>query len=107
MGFRHVAAGLVLGLAVVFATLSGARAETRTLKLYFVHTKERAEITFKKDGRYIKSGLDQLNRFLRDWRRGESTNMDPRLMDLLDSLTRGKSAQSIVDPHRLLEQGAH
>ena len=96
MGFRHVAAGLVLGLAVVFATLSGARAETRTLKLYFVHTKERAEITFKKDGRYIKSGLDQLNRFLRDWRRGESTNMDPRLMDLLWEVYRASGSREYI-----------
>ena len=36
---------------------------------------------------------------------------ETRLMELLDSLTRGltrgKSAQSIVDPHRLLEQGAN
>lgn len=32
---------------------------------------------------------------------------ESRLMELLDSLTRGKSDQSIVDPHRLLEQGAN
>jgi hypothetical protein len=32
---------------------------------------------------------------------------EARLMELLDSLTRGKSTQSIVDPHRLLEQGAN
>ena len=32
---------------------------------------------------------------------------EARLMEMLDSLTRGKSAQSIVDPHRLLEQGAN
>src|SRR4029077_12658603 len=32
---------------------------------------------------------------------------EARLMKLLDSLTRGKSAQSIVDPHRLLERGAY
>jgi hypothetical protein len=32
---------------------------------------------------------------------------EARLMELLDSLTRGKSAQSILDPHRLLEQGAN
>ena len=29
---------------------------------------------------------------------------EARLMELLDSLTRGKSAQSIVDPHRALEE---
>ena len=41
---------------------------------------------------------------------GESPMCDSyetRLMELLDSLTGGKSAQSIVDPHRLLEQGAN
>ena len=32
---------------------------------------------------------------------------EARLMELLDSLTRRESTQSIVDPHRLLEQGAH
>ena len=32
---------------------------------------------------------------------------EARLMKLLDSLTRRGSTQSIVDPHRLLEQGAH
>jgi hypothetical protein len=41
---------------------------------------------------------------------GESPMCDSyetRLMELLDRLTRRKSAQSIVDPHRLLEQGAN
>src|SRR5262245_17007462 len=32
---------------------------------------------------------------------------EARLMELLDSLRRRESTQSIVDPHRLLEQGAH
>jgi hypothetical protein len=32
---------------------------------------------------------------------------EARLLKLLDSLTRRKSTQPIVDPHRLLEQGAH
>jgi hypothetical protein len=32
---------------------------------------------------------------------------ETRLMKLLDGLTRGKSSHSIMDPHRLLEQGAH
>lgn len=60
-----------------------ASAETRSLKLYYVHTGERAEITFKKDGRYLKDGLQKLNVFLRDWRRNEPTKMDPRLFDLV------------------------
>ena len=60
-----------------------ASAETRSLKLYFLHTGERAEITFKKNGKYIDSGLKKINRFLRDWRRNEPTKMDPRLLDLI------------------------
>jgi hypothetical protein len=32
---------------------------------------------------------------------------EARLVKLLDSLTRGQSTQSIVDPHRLLEHGAN
>ncbi|MEM8750873.1 MAG: DUF882 domain-containing protein [Pseudomonadota bacterium] len=63
--------------------LATAQAETRTLKMYFTHTKESATITFKKNGRYIPSGLKKANRFLRDWRRKEPTKMDPELLDLL------------------------
>ncbi|HEY3037426.1 MAG TPA: hypothetical protein VGJ66_01755 [Pyrinomonadaceae bacterium] len=32
---------------------------------------------------------------------------EERLVNLLDSLTRRESTRSIVDPHRLLEQGAN
>lgn len=70
-------------MSVSFAAMASASAETRTLKLYFIHTGERAEITFKKDGRYIQSGLNKLNRFLRDWRRNEPTKMDPQLFDII------------------------
>ncbi|WP_246717124.1 DUF882 domain-containing protein [Oricola nitratireducens] len=70
-------------MSVSFAAMASASAETRTLKLYFIHTGERAEITFKKDGKYIPSGLNKLNRFLRDWRRNEPTKMDPQLFDII------------------------
>ena len=75
-------------LALVFTAVtafapSQAAAETRTLKLHFVHTGERAEITFKKNGKYLPDGLKKLNVFLRDWRRNEPTKMDPRLFDLV------------------------
>lgn len=64
-------------------TVASASAETRTLRMYFTHTKESATITFKKNGRYINSGLRKANRFLRDWRRKEPTRMDPELLDLV------------------------
>ncbi|WP_446692686.1 DUF882 domain-containing protein [Roseibium salinum] len=71
-------------LTVISVCLTAAaRAETRTLKLYNTHTKERVSITFKKNGRYLPDGLREANRFLRDWRRNEITKMDPELLDLV------------------------
>jgi len=71
-----------LVIASVFMS-AAAQAETRTLKLYNTHTKERVSITFKRNGRYIPEGLREANRFLRDWRRNESIKMDPELLDLV------------------------
>jgi uncharacterized protein YcbK (DUF882 family) len=73
----------MLALSFLMMAAPVASAETRTLKLYYIHTKEKAEITFKRNGRYDQSGLNQINRFLRDWRRNEPTRMDPRLLDLV------------------------
>ncbi|MBO9590065.1 DUF882 domain-containing protein [Devosia sp.] len=58
-------------------------ATERALYLYYTHTKETARIVFKRDGKYVQSGLNELNQFLRDWRRNEPTKMDPRLFDLI------------------------
>lgn len=64
-------------------SVSAVRAQTQSLKLYSVHTNERAEIVFRKNGRYVSGGLKRLNYFLRDWRRNEPAKLDPRLFDLL------------------------
>jgi uncharacterized protein YcbK (DUF882 family) len=73
----------VIMLAFFAFPADSAKAETRTLKLYYLHTGEKAEITFKRNGRYVKSGLKKINHFLRDWRRNEPTKMNPRLLDLI------------------------
>lgn len=82
-------------VSMLFASAQ-AKAETRTLKLYFVHTNERAEITFKKDGRFQQDGLNKLNRFLRDWRRNEPTKMDPRLFDLVWQIYRTAGGRDYI-----------
>ncbi|CAI2933314.1 DUF882 domain-containing protein [Aminobacter niigataensis] len=73
----------MLTFGFLTASQATASAETRTLKLYYTHTGERAEITFKRNGRYDAAGLKKLNQFLRDWRRNEPTKMDPRLFDVV------------------------
>lgn len=70
-------------IMLLTALHGSAQAETRTLKMYFTHTKESTTFTFKKNGKYVQSGLKKANRFLRDWRRKEPTKMDPALLDLV------------------------
>lgn len=89
---------LVTVAAMLFGSLvpETAYAETRSLKIYFIHTKERAEIVYKRNGRYVQSGLVQINRLLRDWRRNEPARMDPRLLDLVWSVYRSVGARDYI-----------
>jgi uncharacterized protein YcbK (DUF882 family) len=75
--------GITLGLIATTAETEDAVAngDTRSLTIYHTHTQESATITFKRDGRYDRAALEQLNWLLRDWRINEPTKMDPRLFD--------------------------
>ncbi len=96
---KRVAVVALLVLAALSAVALSSRdaaAENRSLKLYFVHTGERAEITFKRNGRYDQRGLQQINHLLRDWRKNEPTRMDPRLFDLVWEVYRRSGARDYV-----------
>ena len=79
--------GLAIGLlASVVAIPAGpalSSEPTKTLKLAFGHTGETDTFTFKRNGVYDQGELKRLNHFLRDWRKDESTRMDPHLLDLV------------------------
>ncbi len=60
-----------------------ANGDTRTITFHHLHTGEDITVTFKRDGRYDDEALKKLDWFMRDWRRAESTHMDPHLFDLL------------------------
>ncbi|GEO86088.1 hypothetical protein GCM10007920_19620 [Ciceribacter naphthalenivorans] len=83
MSLLSVVSLFLLSCMVLFGTAASASAETRSLKIHFVHTGEKAEIVFKRNGRYDPKGLKQLSYLVRDWRRNEPTRMDPRLFDLV------------------------
>ena len=83
VAFRGILSAFAMALALMLFSSAQAKAETRTLRLYNVHTNERIEVTFKSNGRFQQDGLNRLNQFLRDWRRNEPTKMDPRLFDLV------------------------
>lgn len=65
------------------ATLVGAAGGERTISLHNIHTKETVSVVYKRDGRFVEAGLAQVNHVMRDWRRNESTRMDPELVDIL------------------------
>jgi uncharacterized protein YcbK (DUF882 family) len=78
--------GLAAFLAVMVGGVRGtqdavANGDTRTLTFYHNNTKESLTVTFRRNGQYDSGALQQLNWFLRDWRREEATRMDPRLFD--------------------------
>ncbi|MEE2953186.1 MAG: DUF882 domain-containing protein [Pseudomonadota bacterium] len=78
-------------LAMLAATMAlsflmavpAAQAETRTLKFYNLHTRERASFDYKRNGRYDQGELKKINWFMRDWRKGKEVTMDPKLLDLV------------------------
>lgn len=78
----------------------------RSLTLHNAHTNERATIVYKRDGRLVPSGVTELNRFLRDWRRNEPTKMDPKLFDMLWEVYRqadGRRAITVICGYRSRE----
>jgi uncharacterized protein YcbK (DUF882 family) len=97
-------AGYSCGLALL-VVLFGCRGlqnavadgDTRTITLHHIHTDENITITYKRDGRYDEAALEKLNWFLRDWRRGKQTRMDPQLIDLLWEVQRETGSKQPID----------
>jgi len=73
-----------------------ANGDTRTIYLHHAHTGEDIAATYLVNGQYDSNVLKQLNWFLRDWRRDEPTNMDPRLFDVVWEAYRGAGAGNQV-----------
>jgi uncharacterized protein YcbK (DUF882 family) len=87
--------GIAAGLAGVFLIgandglqTASAEGDTRTISFHHLHTGEDITITYKRDGRYDESALKKLDWFMRDWRKEQSTHMDPHLFDLLWEVNR-------------------
>ncbi|WP_202299881.1 DUF882 domain-containing protein [Mesorhizobium sp. 131-2-1] len=89
-------AAVIFAFCFLAAAATGASAEVRSLKLYHLHTHEKAEIVYKRNGRYDPEGLRKINIILRDWRRNEPTKMDPRLLDLVWEAYRQSGATDYI-----------
>jgi len=102
------AAGATLAPSVTENAI--ANGDTRTINLFHAHTQESISATYLVNGQYDRAVLQQLNWFLRDWRRDEPTTMDPRLFDVVWEAYRGAGAQGqtvrVVSAYRSPETNA-
>ena len=86
--FLTTVAGVAASLAApgALASIATAPARDRELAFYNTHTGEKLSATFWSDGSYLDAGIEQISWLLRDHRADETSNMDPRLLDLLYTL---------------------
>lgn len=78
-----------LGLAATGTAIKPASvraADARQLSFYHTHTRRSIDVVYYANGEYVDSALDEINRFLKDFRTGEVTAMNPQLLDLLHDL---------------------
>lgn len=83
---RVLLAGLAATVAIAGIGTSQLVARTdsdRTLSFYNIHTKERLTVTYMHDGKRDPAAMKKIDWMMRDWRRDESTTMDPELIDLI------------------------
>jgi uncharacterized protein YcbK (DUF882 family) len=81
-----------------------ARAEpARELHFYNTHTGERLSIAYRDTNGYIPDALDELARFLADFRTGERMPIDPGVFDILSSvqqLTESTGTYEVISGYR-------
>ena len=86
---RILVLAAALGLAVIGTAIKPAdvrAADARQLSFYHTHTHRSLDVVYYANGEYVDSALDEINRFLKDFRTGEITAINPRLLDLLHDL---------------------
>lgn len=106
LGLGALGAGLA---APALAWADGAPAaavagpDMRTVALHNLHTGESMQAVYWEQGDYIPDVLDAVNVQLRDFRTGDIHRIDPRLLDLLDSissLTEARSPFQVISGYR-------
>jgi uncharacterized protein YcbK (DUF882 family) len=103
---------LKYGLGALGAGLAGpslaladtnAGAQMRSVSLDNLHTGESMQAVYWDQGEYLPDVLDAVNEHLRDFRTGDIHVIDPRLLDLLDSvssLTGARSPFQVISGYR-------
>jgi uncharacterized protein YcbK (DUF882 family) len=75
--------GLALSIAAAPAVAKTSPGKPRTISLRHLHTDEKITVAYRIGDRYQRPALHKLNWFLRDFRTGDVTVIDPKLFDFL------------------------
>ncbi len=81
-----------------FGFLRGA-GDIRRIKMYSGRTGESIDTIYWIEGKYIKEALREINHFMRDWRNGQSTNIDNRTIDIMAA---SHNLLDVTEPYMLL-----
>jgi uncharacterized protein YcbK (DUF882 family) len=79
-------------LAMVPPLAGEPSSSDRNLSFYHTHTSQSLTITYFEDGKYVDAALDELNRFLADFRTGDEIEMDPGVFDILYEIQRASGS---------------
>ncbi len=67
----------------------------RHLAFFHTHTSEELSVTYYVDGEYVASAIIELNHFLRDFRTGDETGMDPGVFDILFEIQQSSGSTGV------------
>ena len=84
--FLKLSLAAATSLAVTPAFAKRHQLGEKALSFYNLHTGETLRTAYWAQGRYLREGLRDINRILRDFRTDEVETIDTRLIDLLYSL---------------------
>lgn len=107
---NRIYAALAVAIALVslpnaFGNIGGER----QLDFYHTHTGENLSVTYFRNGDYQPAALEQLNRFLSDWRNGKGREIDPELLDILweiQQVTGSRDTYEVISAYRSPETNA-
>ena len=90
----------VLSLAVMGSMIKPAKvraADARQLSFYHTHTRRSISVVYYQNGEYVDSALDEINRFLKDFRTGDVTDINPGLLDLLHDVRNELGSEQVYE----------
>ena len=74
--------GVVAGL-LLLCPEPAVSFDERRLTFYHTHTARNLDVVYARGGEYVDSALDDIERFLSDFRTGDVRRIDPALLDLI------------------------